>query len=288
MNDVVHSSTVNVGHPALELVPGSLFVLGSTIELDGRVSWAPAEARGYQRVNCYLLLEGDDALLVDTGVPVHQRIVIEQLRSLLPERARLSIFLTRPELDAVGNVAAIARQLQVEHLHTGGVVNPFDSMDEIAATTRPPLRRLDMIGMERTEQGASILIGDDRKLEVLTAPLRMVTCFWAFDTRTGTLFSADTFGHHVLDDPFASPLDDDSTTLESLTASTKARYWWLDGSNVDVLRARVDDVFNAREVRRIAPTHGNVIDGPERVAEHRRLFDALLRAAGRMPLGARG
>src|SRR3954447_6772610 len=63
----------------ITLVASRLYGLGGMAALDGRVSWAPQNARGYQPVNCYLLVEAERALLIDTGLPVHLSQVTEQL-----------------------------------------------------------------------------------------------------------------------------------------------------------------------------------------------------------------
>src|SRR5262245_9203282 len=75
----------------------SLVRLGSYVELDGRVSWAPYSPGRVQPLNCYLLRKDGRAVLIDTGVAAHREIVLEQLWDRLPQDETLSVFLTRPE-----------------------------------------------------------------------------------------------------------------------------------------------------------------------------------------------
>src|SRR5712692_642 len=84
-----------------------LYRVGGSIAVDGRVSWFPTSARGEAPVNCFLFDAGDSVLLVDTGLPVIERTVLDQLRPLVRGRP-LSIFPTRPvEFDSIGNMGAV-------------------------------------------------------------------------------------------------------------------------------------------------------------------------------------
>src|ERR1700720_4279644 len=100
-----HGRSRAIPDAAVEVIPGKLYGLGGRVWLDGRVSWAPDE-QAYQPINCYLLL-GEDPILVDTGLPAHEREVIGQLRSVLPNNRSTAVFLSRAEWDCIGNLGAI-------------------------------------------------------------------------------------------------------------------------------------------------------------------------------------
>src|SRR5258707_15842920 len=100
--------------------------------MDGRVSWAPPEKRGFLPNNCFRLVEDDERLLGDTCLMAFGPTVEAQLNSLLPTGSPISIFLTRAEFDTIGNLGAIGDRYPVTTIHTGGVMNPFDAFDYVA------------------------------------------------------------------------------------------------------------------------------------------------------------
>lgn len=257
------------------LVRQKLYALGGTIPLDGRVSWVPHVARGYQPISCYLLLEDQHALLIDTGLPIHLTQIARQLDSFAAEGRDLSIYLTRAEMDCVGNVASLTNAFTVKSVWTGGAYNPFDGFDQLTANSRgehdePVIRLL---------PGESIHIGLNRRLEVLLPPLRMLTSYWAYDTGTSTLFTSDVFGYGATefsDYEVIRNSGQDHSDLSSVRAYLEAKYWWL--PVVDSLRLvrELDVIFSTRKVARIAPTHGFVLEGDDLVAKHYHLLRQLL------------
>ena len=121
----------STGTDAVEIVPGRLYAVGDTIPLDGRVSWAPAVPGRHQALSCYLLREGDEALLVDTGVRAFWPAIRTQLAGLLEPGSPLKVFVSRPELDSTGNLPELRELYDIEDtdVMAGGTDNPFDFFD---------------------------------------------------------------------------------------------------------------------------------------------------------------
>jgi flavorubredoxin len=261
------------------LVEGKLYALGGTVELDGRVSWVPRTASGYQPVNCYLLVEGERALLIDSGLPVHLAQITSQLEQLIGDDTIFSVYVTRAEMDCVGNVAALTATFDTEAVLTGGVYNPFDGFDQITAESRgegdqPVLRIL---------PGEAVELGRERQVEVLRPPLRMLTSFWAYDSATCTLFTSDVFGYGSAAAREYRPViraREDRSTAATVREETQAKYWWLPVVDRASLIEGLDEIFAAREIRRIAPTHGFVLEGAELVARHYALLREVLQGTG--------
>ena len=250
------------------LVPKRLFALGESVPLDGRVSWFPAHARGSAPLNCYLLVEDDAALLIDTGLPCHRGALLEQLGALLPSGAHLAILHTRiAEYDSVGNTAAVCAAFPVERLYahfptrlmlvsTGGAPPdaPLADSEEVVA-----------------QIGQSIpLNGGGRELVLVGAPLRLLLTFWAYDTGTRTLFTSDSFGHVRLDEREPGP--------EDVREQLFAKFDWLNEADRGPLLDELHELFQTHDVETIAPMHGRSIRGRKAVARHVELVERALEA----------
>ncbi len=115
----VGRSTIEKSHIET-IADGKLYALQNVMELDGRVSAYPANARGYSVSNCYLIKEGDRALLLDSGLSAHEASIIAQIRSLTTPDTLLSVFPLRiNEYMSVCNVEAIAQNFNVEQCYSG-------------------------------------------------------------------------------------------------------------------------------------------------------------------------
>jgi flavorubredoxin len=252
----------DVAGEIVELAPGAVYRLGGRAARNGRVSWAVADGR-WEPISCYLLLEGADALLVDTGVAVHGPLIVDQLAELLPDGARLSLFLTRAELDCMGNVAAISERFPLERIVTGGVVNPFDTFD-VAADLVP-----ESVQFTRGADTSSLGVGPGRELDVLRPVLRLLATFWAYDVATRTLFTSDAFGWVAADAAGAPVAADVDVDVRDIRASLDAKFEWLaDVPDLSAVIAGVRALFDERPVDAIAPGHGCVLAGRSVVTRH--------------------
>ena len=73
------------------LAQDKLYALQNVCELDGRLSSYATNARGYTVSNCYLLVEDDSALMLDTGFTLHRDAILGQLKTLLGPNQSLSL-----------------------------------------------------------------------------------------------------------------------------------------------------------------------------------------------------
>lgn len=264
-------------------IADGLHVLGGLIPLDGRVSWVPAAARGWQPSNCYLVQEGTGALLVDSGMAVDEQLVLDQLTALLGEGGETAVFFTRGEMDCVSNLGPIAGRFEITGLYTGGATNPFDAFDDVNAMRfRERRRQID----RRNEQGDAVArsplvgIAPGRDLAIESPLLRLLPTFWGWDAASGTLFTSDTFTHGTIADPGAPRIVDslagDDATVESVRGHLFAKYEWLARANTTTLREWLSAKFAELTPEAIAPTRGCVLRGREVVDRHLRLMlDAL-------------
>jgi hypothetical protein len=278
------------------LEPGRLMALCHPYALNGLVSSHPPKARGFASMNCYLLAEDDRALLIDTGVTIHETAIIEQLTTLLEGRELRMLPLRFGEFGGLCNAQPIAEQFAVAGLYGSLLGEPNEWLE-----FRPALPRsgtggarglADVPGLPLPMGGAVPVSADgERRLEILIAPVRLLPMPWAFDTGTGTLFTADLFGWVTRADDqgpwVVTEEDEDPTTLQDVWCYLREnRYWWLDGARTERLVADLSAVVDSRDVVTIAPGYGCVLHGRDVVRRHVSLLrDALEKAASSPSIG---
>jgi flavorubredoxin len=253
--------------------------------LDGRISWVPTSLRGYQPANSYLILDGKNATLIDTGPALYEDEIVGQLKSVLPAGAHLTVFVTRLEPEGLGNIGPIQARIGIDRIITGGIPNMFDSWNEIPGFVEMWNNRSDWLGdrtfMDRVATGESIPMGGSDRLLVLPAPLRILATFWVYDRETRTLFTTDVFGHTSVKSPDESPvrssLAEDDTTYESAKAQVLAKFPWVAYANNKPIDEKLTQLFAERPVEIIAPMHGAVLRGEALVNKHLELLHRVLR-----------
>ena len=266
-----------------ELAEGRVFALHNTFPLDGRVSAYPISARGHAASNCYLLVEDDSALLLDTGYAAHESSILGQLGSIIDSRKPLSLFpLRMNEFMSVGNAMAIAKQFNV--------VGCYSSVPDIASwlefeTVDADGRKKDVPTIPTTpfDPALDYQVGNsgNRPIDAFDSPLRLITTRWIYDETTCTLFSSDMFTH-VRQDNAEGPWlveDDDKVTTSAFVRSflLNTRYWWLEGAETESLRRGVADVFGRYDIETIAPGYGTILRGRALVERHFSALDDVLR-----------
>ena len=266
-----------------ELVPDRLWAFSNPYELDGRVSTHPLDVRGFAPMQCYLLKEGDRALLIGSGWTVHQDALLEQLAAALGD-ARLSLLPMRLEFPSLCNARPIADRFPIDVVYERV---PLAHPDEWLnfrpefPITPSPLRRATGIS---TSTGDLLPIDADgrRALRMIEAPLRLVPTHWGYDEETRTLFTVDMFSwvyRPTSAGPWVADADDDTTADTVHHHLARNRYWWLPGANTDSIRRALADVFERYEVETIAPEWGCVLRGADAVRHHYDLLDGVLRDA---------
>lgn len=266
------------------LAEGKLYALTNPYAIDGRLSWHPDSVRGYATMNCYLVVEGNEALLIDTGVTVDEAAVIEQLEHLLPEPATLRLFPLRlGEFNSICNMKPIMKRFSVDHVY--GVHNDaalwidfrpewYEAAPPSIATTF--VQRSDTIDVDRA---------GTRVLQARVPELRLLITHWIYDPQTRTLFTSDMFTHAVRatsTGPWIVSAETDDTNLATVREHLLGtRYWWLAGADTEPLIADLADVFDSYDVETIAPGYGCVLHGREVVKRHHALVERVLAEVGR-------
>lgn len=243
--------------------------------LDRRISWVPLGTTGHQPMNCYLVADDGGATMVDTGFALFGPAILGQLEMVLQPGAALTVFLTRAEYESVGNLALLNSVHPVERLVTGGVVNMFDAYSEVAGFAELRSRQ-DLLA--RMPAGESVAVAGSDRLEVISAPLRILATYWLYDRWTRTLFSSDSFAYTTLtspDDELVITSENDLTSYETIASHTNARFDWLPGARTEEVRKQITRIFDDRPIEAIAPSHGCILKGASVVRRH---FNTLLQA----------
>ena len=178
----------------MTIAEGKLYALQNPFVLDGRVSSYPGSARGYSVANSYLLTQSDAAMLIDTGFGKDAPVIRTQIESLITPGLPLSLFPLRlNEFMSINNVATLAGVFNVESCYTSDVDAALwfdfgaktDGSDVLKSMKVTAVTRSDTIQL-RTE---------NRVIDVMQAPIRLIPTRWLYDRATRTLFSSDMFTH---------------------------------------------------------------------------------------------
>jgi flavorubredoxin len=265
----------------IALVPGRLWLLGGSIRLDGRISWVPAEARGWQPINTYVLIEDGGVLIVDPGIYAQHDLIGAQLESLVPRGAAVSIYLTRSEPDVSGNLGEVSSRYKVAHLFCGGGPNPFDAFESVGDIDQQ--NRGTRVQMERTATGYEVPVGGGRGVEIVRPIIRLLATYWGFDKATRTLFTSDSFGHNLQASPDAPRILRESNALpvdpQHVKAHLLAKFGWLAHARTQSILTSLRDMRRNRVIDRIAPGRGLVIEGRNRVEQE---LDAMEQVLGEL------
>ena len=265
--------TLDAGIPLQVPLSGGVRGLGAALPIDAQIPWLPAGVSGLEPCLVYLLEGRGGSLLIDTGLPVHRDLIVSLLRRTLPPDTALSIVLTRPEPDSVGNVGAIVDEFPVERI-VGFSTNPLEFFPESQRRAGGSVR------FERRGLGDSWEWDGGRVIEFLPAPFGLLVTAWPYDVSTGTLFTSDSFGWVHLPDPRAPGRVDapiPSVTASTIEAHLRHRFHWLPESRLELVEEAMRRIFETRSVHTIAPAHGCVLSGPACVAsQYDGVRDALL------------
>jgi flavorubredoxin len=264
------------------IAEGKLYALQHPFALDGRVSSYPGSARGYSVANSYLLTQSDAAMLIDTGFGKDEPVIRGQVESLLRPGLPLSLFPLRlNEFMSINNVAALAGAFNVETCYTSDVDAALWFDFGAKAEGRDLLQSMKVTAVTRAD---TIQLGtENRVIDVMQPPIRLIPTRWLYDRATRTLFSSDMFTHvwrNTHKGPWiVTEADGSSTSLRDMRSFLlNTRYWWLEGAATDSIRRGISDVFEKYDVETIAPGYGCILRGRDVVASHYLLLDEILKA----------
>ena len=272
----------------IPLVPDKLYALQSIVPLDGRVAAFPHSAKGYAPINCYLLKQGDHAMMLDTGFTAHRAGILRAMEDVLGLDGTVTIFpLRMNEFMSLCNAMAIADRFHVDGcisvLRDAAFWVDLESIEESevkSANTR--LKTILIAGNEQLQLGQ----GNSRPLQLFQSPVRLIATRWVYDAELKTMFTSDMFSglHGATPDEawtVEDPADDHTTVDDVSRFLLGTRYWWLEGATTDDLRRGLGKVFDSCDVITLAPGYGKIIRGRALVERHIAMMDEALRRLDR-------
>jgi flavorubredoxin len=266
----------------MAVAEGKLYAFQNPFALDGRVSSYPESARGYSVANSYLLTQSDAAMLIDTGFGKDEPVIRAQIESLINPGLPLSLFPLRlNEFMSINNVATLAGVFNVETCYTSDVDAALWFDFGTKTEGRDVLQSMKVTAVTRAD---TIQLGkENRVIDVMRAPIRLIPTRWLYDRATRTLFSSDMFTHvwrNAQKGPWiVTEADDRSTSLQNMRSFLlNTRYWWLEGAATDSIRRGISNVFDKYDVETIAPGYGCILCGRNVVLRHYQLLDEILKA----------
>ena len=225
-------------------VSGDLYQIGESV--GGADGWCEA-------VRVYVLLNDGHPLIFDAGSHLHTVPIMADLKALLGEMKPAFVFLTHTELPHTGNMSAIAREWpDIEFVVSSGILPHV----ELPWWVKPESVKFGYPGTDEVYAG--------RRITFLDAILKdQPGTHWMYDSRTGTLFTADAFGYLFPEtaDQYLDDQLDDGIPADWLRRYHEAAFRFLKLSSGAKVVADFDRVFSNRDVSVIAPTHGNAIRG---------------------------
>lgn len=208
----------------------------------------PAGPLGFLPVHAYLI-KGKEPILVETGLYTQKDGFLEALRAEIDPAELRWIMITHEDLDHAGNLEPILNAAPKARL-----VLSFLSMLKISRYDLTPPDRVLI-----ATPGQTFMAGD-RRFGVIRPPVFDSSgTVGYFDEKTGTLFSADTFGG-LVPEPTADVDAIGPAYMEGSTLFMSANSAWLHDVDPARLKANVDAV-RTLEPDVVLPTHGAPLKG---------------------------
>ena len=224
----------------IERISEDVLVLPTSYQSTGGVSWLPAGARGLEPYNAYVVLSDDRALLIDTGVALHEDSLLQTLREVIGSR-QLVVFITRIELDNLGNLGRIVEVFPGVQVTTSNVV-PLFKLVHISDDIPPPLpaRRI-LIGNTLAEFGFP-------RIHIYEALIRTLGSTWLWDKNTQTLFTTGIFSRSHAEQPDQSNSSAGQSWLAESNCHARrfilGKFDWLALADTTPLLARWNKFFS--------------------------------------------
>lgn len=248
------------------IVEDRIFAIGGSIDADQNVSWMPLGLKGHMPVQAYLLRSETEALLVDTGLVVHQDQISAALERLVGDR-KLEVSMTRREMDTIMNLPWIVKKFDVERIHFTGDISPLDffqALEEAAAEAQT--RTFADVDCNWLRPGTRIGYAG-AVLEIVRPAVRVLATQWLFERNTNTLFSSDFLGFipSTQDGPTVIRDEAKDIGVDQVIGHLERKFDWLRDINAMPILKEMRRIIRDHELDRLCPCYGAIVEGEENV-----------------------
>ncbi len=269
-------------HDAVAAVTERVRALGGLLPMDGRLSWIADGVTGYAPLHCYLIETDSGPMVLDSGAPIHEPLLLGQLDRYLPAGEDIVLVLSRiVEFDSFGNAGTIMERYPVSHVYSQFPVEEWvyyrHVHDENENTAEPRWTPLSG-GLELVASGSNAVA-----LEAIDAPVRLLATWWFYEPSSRVLFTSDSFGHAVQprpDSPGCLTESDDDTTYEAVRDHLVAKFDWVAVADTAPLQDQLKQIFESRQIDAIAPSYGRPLVGATVVERHYEMMQHALAELG--------
>ena len=200
------------------------------------------------------LIRDEKSLLIDTVAPRQQAAMLQALEFILGDQPLDYIWISHVELPHAGNAPAIQRR------YPRAKIVALDEGEHYALHG--------LAGAQLVSPGQAIALGQ-HTLEIVDALfVDHGLSMWAYERRTGMLFTAD--WAHNLHEPARQEcflfLDEmeaggyaPALHLDDVKVNAWFQFPWLRWTDPDKIARAVEQLFQRYDVKILAPSHGNVI-----------------------------
>ncbi len=260
----------------VEIVPKQLYAIGGMIPATRPLSFFPATAKGEIPVCAYVMKDGDNFLLVDTGIAIHRREIGKAMEKLIAGCTNRQMAMTRREPDNLINLPWAVKEFDIARVSGGGEVSPldfFESMDFANADAQ--LKAQTGALLNWVAPGAVVEVGKF-KLDVLRPALRVLATFYLYEHATETLFGAESWGFLTETSSHRGLIAraDDRIGVDTILEYLNTKFDWIAGSDTAPLIDELKTIA-ARPIERICSNYGRVIEGRKLVRD---VFDKTIEA----------
>ncbi|POR51945.1 hypothetical protein [Bosea psychrotolerans] len=246
-----------------DICDGRIFAVSGYVPAARPATWILSGLEGHLAVSCYVLIDGGHAMIIDTGLAAHRDEVGRSISWLLADCRRRELIMTRREPDAIINLPFLVKEVELDAVFCGGVLNPLDFFERVdQKSLESHVSAIAHASVEWAKPGSALPIGA-LSLEILRTTVVVLPKTHLYEQRTGTLFGSDTWG--FLSQLGTSSLDIVTAWDERLSRGSIARYLrhkfdWLCGIDTSVIEADLA-LLKQYDIRRICSTYGGVIEG---------------------------
>jgi flavorubredoxin len=200
-------------------------------DIDVLTSTFPIPGLGFVPINAFVL-HGDEPVLVDTGAVVERDEFLEVLRTVVDVADLHWIWLTHTDSDHIGALQAL-----LDENTDLKVATTFLGVGALSLADPLPLDRVHLVN-----PGQQLEAGN-RMLTALRPPTFDNPCTTSFhDSRSGALFSADSFGALLADVPQSAEDLTEAELQEGQALWATLDSPWLHSVDADMFAGQLDGI----------------------------------------------